>query len=126
MVKPPWTRSESATKRTSSGIPSLARKRKYKEASAIPAAEFASDMTRSAARSMKAPDGVRSQARPLLYIVKYFASSFCRSARLPPGPPSTGHREHVFVTHFLEVVRGERGPEATAAVQDDLGVLVRN
>src|ERR1017187_2169628 len=45
--------------------------------------------------------------------------------RRNPVPPPSGHREHFLVSHRSQRVAGERGAEPAAAVQDDLGVLVR-
>src|SRR5579863_6186316 len=45
-------------------------------------------------------------------------------SRLGPPAPSAVHGEHVGVTHFLEVVRGQSGPETAAAIDNNgrLGV----
>src|SRR2546429_3874868 len=49
-----------------------------------------------------------------------------RIARLPPGPHPTVHRPDVGVAHLLEALGRQGGPIPTAAIEDDLGPLVRD
>src|SRR5438046_10174773 len=47
-------------------------------------------------------------------------------ARLPPGPHPTVHRPDVGVAHLPEALGRQGGPIPTAALEDDLGTLVRD
>src|SRR3954465_8477669 len=52
--------------------------------------------------------------------------SFHRILLLVPAAPAAVHGNGVLVAHLLQVVSHQRRAEAAAAVEDDLGVLVRD
>src|SRR6266550_3878861 len=65
---------------------------------------------------------------PLLCTVKYFAHSavtLLRGSSFLPGTPAPGHRSDVRIPHLLQILRRQRRTKSPAAVQDQLGVLVR-
>src|SRR5580704_17358187 len=51
---------------------------------------------------------------------------FRRKSRFGPGAPPAVHGNAIRVAHFLQVIRGERGTETAAAIEDQRRGLVRN
>src|SRR5438128_2623492 len=49
-----------------------------------------------------------------------------RQARFQPAFPSAVHRFHVVVTHFLQIVRHQRGTESAATIQNEFRVRIRD
>src|SRR6266849_7411479 len=51
---------------------------------------------------------------------------FNRISKLAPALPPAIHRYHVLVAHLLERIRGERGTKPAAAIENYLGIVIRD